>query len=97
MTYRIAPRLVGCWMPQGTRPERFRHRQSRRSTGAWLRIFIEGLLEAQTAHAAYYRLIDYGVAPRKAIRAAFNLPANGLNLPVIRMTGAAQSDEEHDQ
>jgi hypothetical protein len=97
MTCRITPRLVGCWMPHGTRPERFRHRQSRRSTGAWLRIIVEGLLEAQTAHAAYYRLINDGVAPRKAIRAAFDLPANGLNLPVIRMTGAAQSDEEHDQ
>lgn len=84
-------------MPQGTRPERYRHRQSRRSTGAWLRIFVESLLEAPRAHAAYYRLIDHGVAPRKVIRAAFNLPANGLNLPVIRMTGAAQSDEEHDQ
>lgn len=97
MTYRIAPRLVGCWMPHGTRPERFRHRQSQRSTGAWLRIFVEGILEAQAAHAAYYRLIDDGVAPRKAIRAAFNLPANGLNLPLIRVTGVVQSDEEHDQ
>jgi hypothetical protein len=97
MTYRIAPRLVGCWMPHGTHPKLFRHRQSRRSTVAWLRIFVEGLLEAQTAQAAYYRLIDHGVAPRKAIRAAFNLPANGLYLPVIGMTGAAQSDEEHDQ
>ena len=97
MKHRIAPRFFQPWTLNGTPPTCLRHSQRRRSTAAWLKIFVEGLFEAHTTHAAYYRLIEQGVASRKAIRAAFDLPASGVTLPVIRMSGAAQGDEEQDQ
>jgi hypothetical protein len=93
----IAPRYVRPRTINGTRSTRSRHSQRRRSAAAWLRFFVEGLLEAHTTHAAYYRLVEKGVESREAIRAAFDLPASAAILPMIRTSAAARSDEERDQ
>ena len=49
------------------------HRQKPAAFAIWLRIFLVGLAEGYTAYARYCRHVEQGVAPDKAIRAAFEL------------------------